>query len=48
VNGGADLATPDGRFVRAVMARNQQHDPVAAHNRLFEASVDGCPGAIKG
>ena len=45
---GPDLAPEDWRLARAMVAGDQQNDPVAARDRLFEPAVDRFPRGIQG
>jgi hypothetical protein len=47
VDRGANLAALDRRLARPMMAGDQEHDAVAAGNRLVEAAVDCMPGAVE-
>src|SRR4249919_2909194 len=47
MNGSADATALNGRIARPMMARHQQHDPIAARDRVFECPVDRCPGGVE-
>ena len=43
----SDFAAMDGRLAGAVVAGNEQHDPVAACDGLLQGAVDRVPGLIE-
>lgn len=47
VHGCADPAAPDRRLARSVMAGDQQHQAVAARDRLLQAPVDRRPRLVE-
>lgn len=47
VNRGADLAALDRWLAGAVVAGNQQHQPVARGNGSLKAGVDCAPGGVE-
>jgi hypothetical protein len=47
VNCRSDLAAVDGRLAGAVVAGNEQHDPVPACDGLLEGPVDRAPRLIE-
>jgi hypothetical protein len=47
VDGRADRAAADRRLARAVMAGDEENDPVAARDRLIERPVDRPPGGVE-
>jgi hypothetical protein len=48
VDRGPDLAALHRRVARPVMARDQEHDALAASDRLLQPSVDRGPSRIEG
>ena len=48
VNGGADAPTLDRGVARAMMAGNQQHDPVAGTNGALKPAINRLPGGVEG
>jgi hypothetical protein len=47
VNRGPDPSSLDRRFARTVVAGDQQNDPLAPGDRLFEPTVDRLPGGVE-
>ena len=47
VNGGADLATPDRRLARPMMARNEQDEAIPGIACAFQGDIDGPPSAVE-
>lgn len=47
VNGSPDPAALDWWLTATVMSRDQQHDAIAARNRLGEPAVDRGPGSVE-
>lgn len=47
VNRGAYRSAADRRLARAVMAGDQEHDPLAPRDRLLECAVNRLPGSIE-
>ena len=47
VHGRANFPSLHRRFTRTMMSGNQQQNPVAAVDRLFETSVDGLPCTVQ-
>jgi hypothetical protein len=47
VNGGANPPALHRRRIRTMMAGDQQHDAIAAVDRLLNNAVDGCPRCVQ-
>ena len=47
VNRGPNSSTLDRRIARAMMTGDQEHDPVAARNRLIKPAVDRDPRSVE-
>lgn len=47
VNGSTDCAPADRRIAGALMAGNQEKEPLAARDRLLERAIDRSPGAVE-
>ena len=47
VNGSTNAAALHRRIARPVVTGDEEHDAIAARNRLLEAAVDRCPGRIE-
>jgi hypothetical protein len=42
-----DRSAPDRRLARAVMAGDEEHQPLSPRNRLVERSIDRTPGTVE-
>ena len=47
MDGSSDPAPQHGRITRPMMPRNEEHDPVAARNRLLQTPIDRSPGPVE-